>query len=86
MTPAREPEGPPADFEVAGGLKAGRATWGRTGRVETRTTGDVETEELRAREPEEPQPGRPYRNARLAWRLRARLIEVTRDVMRRSAP
>jgi hypothetical protein len=84
MTRGNEPEGPPADFEVAGGLRARSATWHRTARAEKHTTGDVETEELREREgaPDEPEPGRPYRNARLAWRLRARLRRVTR----RSAP
>jgi hypothetical protein len=64
---------PANELEIAGALRAVEARWQRKARVTTTTTGEVETEELREREPEDPEPHRTYRKVRLAWRFGARL-------------
>jgi hypothetical protein len=71
-------DAPPADFEIAGGLRAAEACWQQKARTTTITTGAVDSEELREREPENPHPGRTYRNVRRAWHLRARLVDAVR--------
>ena len=71
-------ETPPADLEIVGRLRAAEARWQRKAHSETSTTGDLETEELRDREPEEPDRGQTYRNVRRMWQFRARLADVFR--------
>lgn len=63
----------PPDLEIDTGWRAGRASWQRRGRVEVRTTGDLDTEELSRSPdgPDEPEPGRSYRGAARRWRFAA---------------
>jgi hypothetical protein len=69
-------DAPPADLEIAGGVRATGARWHRKARPVTITAGDVETKELRDREPEHPETGRTYRNIRRVWGLRAWLADA----------
>jgi hypothetical protein len=69
---------PPPDLEIAGSLRAGEAGWRRKARTTTITTGDLESEELRDREPEDPDLGRTYRNVRRVWEFRASLADALR--------
>jgi hypothetical protein len=68
----------PADLEIAGSLRAAEARWQRKAHTTTVTTGDLESEELRDREPEDPDPRRTYRNVRRVWEFRAWLAETLR--------
>jgi hypothetical protein len=63
----------PADLEVGGSWRAGRARWNRRAHRRTETLGDVETEGLKEKEglPESPSPGRTYRNVARRWRFSA---------------
>jgi hypothetical protein len=78
MSEGSRHDAPPADFEIAGGLRGAEARWQQNAQTTTITTGAVESEELREREPENPDPGRTYRNVRRAWHLRARLVDAVR--------
>lgn len=71
MTNAPRRDRLPADLELAGDLRAAEARWQRKARTTTTATGDVETDELRQRDPEDPDRGRAYRDVRLVWRFRA---------------
>ncbi|MBV9413605.1 MAG: hypothetical protein JO363_01380 [Solirubrobacterales bacterium] len=68
----------PADLEIAGGLRAARARWEQTARTTTIASGGVDAEELRQREPDDPDRGRTYRDVRRVWQFRARLTDVVR--------
>jgi hypothetical protein len=78
MSESSRRAGPPADLEIAGGLRAGEARWQRKARTTTITTGDVGSEELRDREPEDPDPGRTHQNVRRVWEFRAWLADALR--------
>jgi hypothetical protein len=69
---------PPADLEIAANVRAAQARWQRKGRAKTITTGDLEREEVRDREPEHPNNRSTYRNMRRFWAFRARLAEALR--------
>lgn len=72
----------PADLEIAAGLRAQKARWQRKARTTTVVSGDVETEELRQRDPDDPDPGRTYRDVRLVWQFRSRLAKAVRHKSR----
>ena len=76
MTNAPGPDRVPADLEIAGAWRGAQARWQRTAHTSTTASGDVETEELRQRDPDDPDRGRTYRNAWLIWRFRARLTDA----------
>jgi hypothetical protein len=78
--PANPSQERPGDLEVAGALRSGEVRWHERSRTEVRTTGDVETEELSERQgaPDDPTPGKRYRDVRLACRLSARLSDAVR--------
>ena len=78
MTNAPGRDRVPADLEMAGAWRAAQARWQRKARTSTTASGDVETEELSQREPDDPERGRTYRNAWLMWRFRARLTDALR--------
>ncbi|HKF80481.1 MAG TPA: hypothetical protein VKB17_06615 [Thermoleophilaceae bacterium] len=78
MSEDSRPDRPPADLEIVGRLRAAEARWQRKAHSETSTTGDLETEELRNHEPEEPDRGQTYRNVRRMWQFRARLADAFR--------
>lgn len=78
MTNAPRRDTVPGDLEISGALRAAEARWERNARTTTAATGDVETEEVRQREPDDPERGRTYRNVRLVWRFRARLTDAVR--------
>jgi hypothetical protein len=78
MSEGSRRDAPPADFEVAGSLRAAEARWQQKAQTTTITNGAVESEKLREREPENPDPGRTYRTVRRAWHLRARLVDAVR--------
>ena len=67
----KDVDGPSADIEVAGGLRAGEATWHERSTVRVVTVASMEKEEERDRSPEKPVPGRRYRDVLVGWRLRA---------------
>lgn len=69
MTEPRE--NAPADVEVGGRWRARRAERHRGARVETRTSGGVESEELREGVPDAPEGRR--------WRMRAWLRDPRRQ-------
>lgn len=78
MTNAPPQDGVPADLEIGGALRAGEARWERTARTKTVASGDLDTEELTVREPDDPDRGRTYRNVRRVWQFRARLTDAVR--------
>ena len=78
MSAGSRRKGMPPDLEIAAGLRAAEARWQRKAHSETSTTGDLETEELRNHEPEEPDPGRAHRNVRRMWQFRAWLADAFR--------
>ena len=61
----------PADIEVGGGLRAREVRWYATPRTHVRTLQGMEREEAGERRPEQPLPGRRYRDVLRRWRLRA---------------
>ena len=73
MTNAPRDDRVPADLEIAGTVRAAKARWQQKAHTTTVPTDDLETEELRQREPDDPKRGRIYRDVRLIWRYRARL-------------
>jgi hypothetical protein len=79
MTHAPGPDRVPADLEIGGAVRAREARWERTARTKTIASGDVETEELKEREPDDPDRGRTYRDVRRIWRFRARVTDAVRD-------
>jgi hypothetical protein len=79
MTQAPRRDRVPADLEIGCSLRAGEARWDRTARTKTIASGDLETEELKEREPDDPDRGRTYRNVWRVWRFRARLSDAVRQ-------
>jgi hypothetical protein len=78
MSKGSRPDGPLADFEIAGGLRAAEARWQRKAHTTTITSGELESEERRDREPEDPDRRRTYRNVRRVWEFRAWLTDALR--------
>jgi len=68
----------PADLEISGALRAAEARWERTARTKTVASGDLETEALSDREPDDPDRSRTYRNVRRVWQFRASLTDAVR--------
>ena len=71
-------DAPLADLEIEARVRAAEATWQQTARPTTITTGNLEIEEVREREPEHPDRGRTYRPVRRVWRFCGRLADQLR--------